>query len=121
MSNHATCQHVAYRLTCDDYDFLLKRAQGKCEICRIPAVETPRGSLGIDHDHRYGFLAVRGLLCDKCNAYMRRVDNGERDRDSRVTSYYTNAWFVTVLHQRHRANLRRPGATLPKRPPRRES
>jgi hypothetical protein len=97
---HRSCQHQAYRLTCEDYDALVKRAEGKCEICRIPAQDTTRGALCIDHDPRYGYFAVRGLLCDRCNTRMRRVDRGSDPGDQRTSQYCRNAWFIGVLKRR---------------------
>jgi hypothetical protein len=95
-----SCQHDLYRLSCEEFEALRRRADGKCEICRIPEAETPRGLLCIDHDGRYSWWAVRGLLCDKCNALMSRIDNGERKGDPRATAYYLNAWFLRVIKNR---------------------
>lgn len=100
MSHHVTCQHERYRLTCEDFDDLWEHAEGCCEICRTPAVETPDGKLFIDHAQPYGFFAVRGLLCSQCNSLMRYVDRGEKD-DRRAAAYLANAWFVRLLHARH--------------------
>jgi hypothetical protein len=107
---HASCQHQAYRLTCGDYDALVKRAGNKCEICRTPGIETRRGILCIDHDPRYGYFAVRGLLCDSCNHVMGRVDRGLRHGDARTYEYCQNAWFVGVLKQRYISTPPRPKA-----------
>ncbi|MFF7022992.1 endonuclease domain-containing protein [Streptomyces klenkii] len=104
MTHHATCQHGAYRLTCQDYDDLWEHAGGKCEICRTSAAETPHGKLFIDHAQEYGFFAVRGLLCSKCNTLMRYVDRGEKS-DPRARAYLANAWFVRLLHARHAGNV----------------
>jgi hypothetical protein len=85
-----TCQHVAYRLSCDDFDALMARAGGACELCR-----TPHHRLQHDHDHDIGWHGVRGLLCPKCNAHMRRVDSGERVVTEPVQKYLDNAWHLT--------------------------
>jgi hypothetical protein len=86
-----SCQHVAYRMTCEQYDALrARRGGGECEICGT----VPR-KLWIDHDHTLGFGAVRGLLCQRCNAHLRRVDAGERVADEATASYLANPW-----HQR---------------------
>ncbi len=125
MSGHASCHHTAYRLTCADYDYLLQRSGGKCEICGTPAAGTPRGFLGIDHDVRYGYFAVRGLLCDECNSLMRYVDRRLKPADDRTRRYTANAWFIGVLVERHQRTLKRapsrPALALPERPPLRES
>ncbi|MGW4127975.1 endonuclease domain-containing protein [Amycolatopsis japonica] len=105
MRLHASCHHVAYRLTCEDFDKLWKRARGCCQICRTPAEETTRGKLEIDHAGQYGIYAVRGLLCSQCNQLMAYVDRGEKS-DPRASNYLRNAWFVQVLEQRHEANVR---------------
>lgn len=101
--HHATCQHGAYRLTCEDFEALWERAGGCCEICRVPAADTPAGKLGIDHAQEYGYFAVRGLLCAKCNSLMRYVDRGQKTSRA-AREYMANAWFVGVLHARHEAN-----------------
>lgn len=75
---------------------MLARAGGKCEICRIPAQEATRGKLFIDHDHNYGVFAIRGLICNRCNLLVRKVEQGEKT-DIRVTAYIANAWFMWRL------------------------
>lgn len=89
-----------YGLSCQEYDRLAERAAGRCEICGLPEGETPRGTLCIDHDQRYGYTAVRGLICDKCNAHMQRVDAGERPSDRAEREYCRRAWFVEVNEHR---------------------
>ena len=49
-----------YGLSQTDYDLLMLRANGKCELCQTPAEK-----LCIDHDHSSG--KIRGILCDRCN------------------------------------------------------
>ena len=105
MSHHATCQHERYRLTCADYNDLWEHASGCCELCGTAAADTPDGKLFIDHAQDYGFFAVRGLLCSKCNSLMRYVDRGEK-QDRRAATYLANAWFVRVLHARHAENVK---------------
>lgn len=58
-----------YGLTKDDYQILVRRSSGLCEICRNPPVSRVR--LAIDHDHETG--KVRGLLCDKCNTAIGKL------------------------------------------------
>ena len=48
------------------YDEMLEAQDGHCALC--PAVAKSR-RLHIDHDHKT--LAVRGLLCFRCNAALR--------------------------------------------------
>lgn len=103
-ARHQTCHHGMYRLTCADYDELWDYAHGVCQICGIQPEDTPIGKLVIDHAPEYGFYAVRGLLCSKCNSLMRYVDAGQK-KDLRALRYCANAWFVRVLHGRHGTNV----------------
>lgn len=65
------CHHAKEHLiTCDEYDALRARAQGRCEICRTPEADTKRGQLVIDHYEDNTTWYVRGLLCDRCNQVM---------------------------------------------------
>lgn len=97
---HESCQHGTYSLTCEEYDALWEHAQGRCELCDIPASEAARGLLYIDHDHNYGYSAVRGLLCASCNVVMTYVDDGKRPWDARTRAYRDAAWFMRVVQQR---------------------
>lgn len=90
---HETCNHKLYELSCNDYEELLKRSRGLCEVCGIPGREVTREKLFIDHDHAHGHTAVRGLICARCNMLVRDVDRGWR-KDPRVTAYLANAWFT---------------------------
>jgi hypothetical protein len=110
-ARHDHCQHRFYYLSCDEYDALWQRAGGCCELCRRPEAEV-QGKLGLDHDHRYGDYAVRGLLCQKCNAHMGMVDRGERPSRRAEDRYCSNAFFVALIYDRHLKRLkelRRPG------------
>jgi hypothetical protein len=73
-SNHPvwypTCGHRKYRMTCAQFDRLVERSGGNCEICRVPAEETNLGTLNIDHDPWVGEWGVRGLLCTRCNVSL---------------------------------------------------
>jgi hypothetical protein len=70
---HTDCIHRRYRLTCTQYEALVWRSAGACEVCKRPASEEDNGwrqvsgRLQIDHDHQLGLWAVRGLLCRRCN------------------------------------------------------
>lgn len=95
-----TCHHFVYHwLTCDQYDALRARADGKCEICGIPEEDTPRGYLVVDHfeadDGRIRF--IRGMLCDGCNAVMSCVDGlkvwgANRKWEAKAREYEANSW-----------------------------
>ncbi|MFE7395686.1 endonuclease domain-containing protein [Streptomyces sp. NPDC057557] len=70
-----TCVHyLNYALTCDQYDDMRRRANGRCEICQTPEAETTRGMLVVDHFQGGGAWFVRGMLCDRCNSVMSRHD-----------------------------------------------
>lgn len=56
--NH-TRRLETYGLSHGEYDELLEKCGGKCEICR------EEDATCIDHDHDTG--EVRGLLCNNCN------------------------------------------------------
>jgi hypothetical protein len=66
-----------YGLTDDDYAALLTSQDGVCAICGTN--DPGRGNGGqrrhfsIDHDHLTG--RVRGLLCDRCNRVLGRMDD----------------------------------------------
>lgn len=70
---HKCSRHIRYRMDCKQYAEVKERAAGRCEVCGIPEpVRTPH----IDHDHRFGSWAVRGMVCPPCNQTLRYVDRG---------------------------------------------
>lgn len=90
---HARCAHRRYKLTCEEYDALVSATDGCCAVC---GTYVPR--LLVDHDHRLGRSAVRGLVCRSCNALLRDVDSGRRTPTVEVTAYLANAWHVGREH-----------------------
>lgn len=96
-AEHATCtRHRQYHLTCDQFDELLKRADGHCEICEAESQPQIKGCcLAIDHEHFVGQWAVRGLLCYVCN--NRLSINRRIPPDPRIQRYIANAWYVGEL------------------------
>lgn len=64
------CGHNIYGLDCEDYDRLVDRAEGACQICGAKSARTPHGFLVVDHDNKIGQWAVRGLLCQECNSSL---------------------------------------------------
>ena len=52
-----------YGISLQEYDYLYKRQNGLCAICK--EVNLNGWQLAIDHDHKTG--KVRGLLCSSCN------------------------------------------------------
>ena len=121
--HHTTCHHRTYYLTCEEYELLWDFARGRCQICHAAPEETKRGRLCIDHMGDYGYGAVRGLLCDRCNRLMRSVDANEiAYPGSAVYHYRANAWFLVYgMHLRgfRRSPIQRrwewPGSKMLKR------
>lgn len=106
-ATHASCYHVGYSLTCTEYDTLLTRAQGRCELCgELPS------RLQIDHDHRLGTWAVRGLLCQACNNRLGHIDSGRWLADSPVRAYLKSAWHLAVDTTARAARVK-PRGTCP--------
>lgn len=97
---HETCHHGAYRMNCDEYEALLRRSQGRCEICGIARRDAPTGQLYIDHDGKYGYPAVRGIVCPKCNSLLRYVDRYQKPATPEVRKYLGDPWFVVLLASR---------------------
>lgn len=95
------CTHVAYSLSCAQYDAMRDRAQDACEICRTPDADTVRGELIIDHYQWMDLFFVRGLLCDRCNQVMARHDRkvtwGPKTQPWRekAAAYHRSAWGAT--------------------------
>lgn len=87
---HQSCNHKVYALTCEQYERLLKRAGGRCEMCGRPGFLSAKGRLAIDHDHELGWWAVRGLLCNRCNTQFRRSWMAEAR-----AQYLPKAWHLT--------------------------
>ena len=90
---HLTHHHRAYGLTCEEFEALLDRADRKCERCGVQPEPIGRivriAGLFVDHNHTTG--AIRGMLCTRCNAHMRRVDSGERPVDEATARYLSLA------------------------------
>lgn len=89
------CTHRQYGLTCHGFDLMRWRAAGRCEICGADESTLYKSRIVIDHDHRLGcgMDHVRGLICPKCNAHMKYVDNGFRKPTRAQLMYIYNAWF----------------------------
>lgn len=93
-----TCHHFEFhRLTCDEFDALHARADGRCEICGTPSEKTGGKRLVIDHFQGKGVRFIRGLLCDKCNTVMACLDERKpwgtnRQWEVRARAYEANSW-----------------------------
>jgi hypothetical protein len=62
-----------YGTTKAEHDALFEAQRGLCAICELPAAQSAKGVLHIDHDHATG--RVRGLLCNRCNSAIERMDH----------------------------------------------
>ncbi|WP_394436224.1 endonuclease domain-containing protein [Streptomyces sp. SGAir0957] len=93
--------HKIYSLSCDDFDALWARSCGACESCGYEPTDSQYG-LVIDHDHKYGSTAVRGLICRWCNAALGKLENPDINPafgpgpGAWFRSYFRRAWFVRV-------------------------
>lgn len=92
LPGHRNCNHRKYRLTCKEYEALIRRAGGNCEGCGTPEAEAYFGQLIIDHATDLGWWAVRGLLCRYCNSTIRFERFAEK-----YASYYANAYYMHLL------------------------
>lgn len=57
----------AYGITVEDYNNMLDKQEGKCDICKIHQNALPK-RLAVDHCHVTG--KVRSLLCTSCNTTL---------------------------------------------------
>lgn len=64
---------LKHGLTNDQYQELVERSGGCCELCGYVPGEDATKSLSIDHDHDTGL--IRGMLCWSCNIAMSYLDN----------------------------------------------
>lgn len=61
---------TVFGLTPQQWQAMYDAQDGKCPICGLPSEQSPKGKLGVDHDHATG--KVRELLCGHCNAGLGR-------------------------------------------------
>ena len=63
-----------YKITTDDYDFMLDEQGGVCAICgRRDSGRDQNEHFCVDHCHNTG--RVRGLLCHRCNVGIGHFDD----------------------------------------------
>lgn len=84
-------------LTLEEFNLMLFQQAGVCAICHGPETlidgytGKPR-PLSVDHDHATG--RVRGLLCNKCNTMLGRIETHQK-------------WFDAILkYKKHHDKLR---------------
>jgi len=91
--------HKVYKLTCEEYEQLWERCGGCCEACGR-AIDLSKRDHAIDHDHRYGITAVRGIVCVRCNGYLGRLENPRihpafgPGPGRWFAKYFRRAWFT---------------------------
>lgn len=102
VTDMAHCTHVrrheSFRLDCKEYEALVTRASGRCEVCA-----EPNEALMIDHDHILGRWAVRGLACQSCNLRLARVDGGFRYPTAAEWRYLVNPFHLSLPAVRPRS------------------
>lgn len=54
-----------YGITYEEYIEMAYARGNLCDICKVNALDTPRGKLSVDHCHKNG--RVKGLVCHNCN------------------------------------------------------
>lgn len=88
LPDHAKCDaHRKYKLSCIQYECLLRESGQQCQICGLPGTEMPQQKLFIDHDVTP--WGVRGLLCLKCNSTLGIT----KDEWAMGRSYLANSWW----------------------------
>lgn len=87
------CAHDLYKMSCEEFDQLHQRADGRCEICGVLPEDTQHGKLHIDHDRPRGQDAVRGLLCSPCNTRLGR--DAQFVATPEALRYLTNPWHAS--------------------------
>lgn len=64
-----------YGIEKEDYEKILQHQNNKCAVCNIHINEYKKTRFDIDHNHKSG--AVRGLLCNSCNAGIGNFQDDE--------------------------------------------
>jgi Recombination endonuclease VII len=88
----ATCRR--FGITVEQYEAMLRIQGGRCAVCR----NQPRTRrLAIDHDHQT--MAVRGLLCHRCNRGILGHANDSVDLLRRAVEYLERPPANDILGQ----------------------
>jgi len=83
-------------MDCAEFAVLLAAYTDRCGICGVRGPDARPPWLVIDHDHKLGDWAVRGMICSGCN---RRIRDGVRP-PAEAAAYLANPWFVRRLAER---------------------
>ena len=65
-------------MTIEEYDTIFFSQKGVCAICENPEKSVWCGvlkRLAVDHDHKTG--KIRGLLCNRCNAILAKMEDNQ--------------------------------------------
>lgn len=76
-----------FGLTQADYEQILASQGGGCVLCHTTIPHRRRVHFDIDHDHRTG--EIRGLLCNRCNMTLGRMQD-DADWFRRAADYLNN-------------------------------
>jgi hypothetical protein len=66
---------VAFTLTPSEWEHILAYQGGVCFVCREPQKPTKKGPKRLATDHSHDTGQVRGLLCNRCNALLGKLEN----------------------------------------------
>lgn len=83
-----------YHMTREQYLGLIARANGLCEMCRQPR-RSWYHRFYVDHDHKLGARAVRGLICQPCNSRLAAIDAGKKQCPL-ADSYLARPYYVDL-------------------------
>lgn len=65
-----------YGINIEDYDKIIRRQDGKCDICGIILEEIKKKKRHLDHNHKTSL--VRGILCNRCNMLIGACNENEK-------------------------------------------
>lgn len=60
-------------ITQEEYDYIMKEHDGKCDICDTTDPGGPHKKFNLDHDHATG--KIRGVLCRRCNTSIGQFED----------------------------------------------
>lgn len=95
------------------YRKLLACSPDECPLCgrQRPSYYTPESFFVIDHDHATGF--VRGLICNRCNVNLGRLENSIELIDV-YKDYLREPLAYKVIGRVTRKEFRRPRGLTPR-------
>ena len=106
--DHDSVLRTRFGITVDQYNAMLARQSGLCDVCRKPETATRHGNvirLTVDHDHKTG--KVRGLICVRCNLALGHAGD-DTDTLTALIQYLRK-------HQQEKTVIERRKITVPVR------